>query len=193
MASSSMSGPSSGGTSLKSCQLVSIDRMLNFNANKDEAKRKSVDDMLNPVNTSNTNNNSTSGHQWKVLIYDQTCRSIISPLLSVSQLRSRGVTLHLMISSEREPIPDVPAIYFVEPSRSNLQIIASDCAKGLYGTVYLNFVTKLERPLMEEFAKLIVQSNSLSNIASIHDLYLDYICLECFLKSQQTRELLCHQ
>ena len=117
----------------------------------------------------------------------------ISPLLSVSQLRSRGVTLHLMISSEREPIPDVPAIYFVEPSRSNLQIIASDCAKGLYGTVYLNFVTKLERPLMKEFAKLIVQSNSLSNIASIHDLYLDYICLERFLKSQQTRELLCHQ
>lgn len=174
MASSNMSGPSSGGISLKSCQLASIDRMLNFNANKDEAKRKSVDDMLNPVNGSS----SSTGHQWKVLIYDQTCRSIISPLLSVSQLRSRGVTLHLMISSEREPIPDVPAIYFVEPSRSNLQIIASDCAKGLYGTVYLNFVTKLERPLMEEFAKLIVQSNSLSNIASIHDLYLDYICLE---------------
>ena len=130
-----------------------------------------------------------------VLVNNQGYESIdvLRIPISVSQLRSRRVTLHLIISSKHEPIPDVPAIYFVEPSRSNLQIIASDCAKGLYGTVYLNFVTKLERPLMKEFAKLIVQSNSLSNIASIHDLYLDYICLECFLKSQQTRELLCHQ
>ena len=63
--------------------------------------------------------------------------------ISVSQLRSRRVTLHLMISSKHEPIPDVPAIYFVEPSRSNLQIIVSNCAKGLYGTFYLNFCTQV--------------------------------------------------
>lgn len=149
---------SSSSSSLKSSQLEAIERVLFFNK---EA----------PSNPSS---------QWKVLIYDAACRSIISPLLSVSQLRSRGVTLHLLLSSPREPIPDVPAIYFCEPTRSNLGIIAQDLASGLYQRSYLNFVTKLPRHLMEEFAKLVVQSGpeSLSRVVSVHDLYLDYVCLE---------------
>lgn len=120
----------------------------------------------------------TYSSQWKILIYDAPCRSIISPLLSVSQLRQRGVTLHLLISTDREPIPDVPAVYFVEPTRANLQIIAQDCANRLYSKVHINFVNKLDRSLMEEFGKLIVQNNCLNMIASLHDQYLDFICLE---------------
>jgi len=134
-----------------------------------------------------TNNNNTlttsypagSGHnQWKILVYDATCRSIISPLMSVSDLRSRGVTLHLLISAEREPIEDVSVVYFCEPTKENLSMIARDCAKGLYGGAHLNFVTKLPRGLMEEFAGLVVQSGSLDKVASVHDQYLDYVCLE---------------
>lgn len=117
-------------------------------------------------------------NQWKILIYDKTCRSIISPLLSVSDLRRRGVTLHLLLDSEREPIPDVPAVYFVEPTRSNLSIIAQDCALGLYKAAYLNFVTRLDRSLLEEFARLVVQSNSVEKVALVFDQYLDYVCLE---------------
>ena len=129
-------------------------------------------------------------HQWKILIYDTTCRSIISPILSVQQLRRKcNVTLHLLLNSDREAIPDVPAIYFVLPTRENLVRIAQDCYQQLYASIHLNFVTKLERPLMEEFAKLLLQSNNvtttsatvgspLSQIASIHDQYLNYICYE---------------
>jgi len=120
----------------------------------------------------------SSHNQWKILIYDAPCRSIISPILSVQQLRRRGVTLHLLLNSEREPIPDVPAVYFCRPTRENLAIIARDCAKGLYGRAHLNFVTKLDRALMEEFARLVVQSGSLEMVASVHDQYLDYVCLE---------------
>lgn len=120
----------------------------------------------------------SSHNQWKILVYDKVCRSIISPLVSVSQLRRRGVTLHLLINSEREPIPDVPVVYFVAPTKENLAIIAKDCANKLYGRAYINLVTKLDRSLMEEFASLVVQSGSLNSIASIHDQYLDYVCLE---------------
>lgn len=177
--SSSMMNPSP--PSLKSSQLAAVHRMLSLN---DE--------------TTTTGNNGppsyttapagTSHNQWKLLIYDKPCRSIISPLLSVSQLRSRGVTLHLLISSEREPIPDVPAVYFVEPTRSNLSIIAQDCAKRLYSKVHLNFVTKLDRSLMEEFAKTVVQANCLDVIASVHDQYLDFVCLERNLFSLSNKE-----
>jgi hypothetical protein len=36
--------------------------------------------------------------QWKVLIYDHSCRDIISPLMNVGALRNKGVTLHLLVS-----------------------------------------------------------------------------------------------
>lgn len=141
--------------------------MLAFNQDADTF----VDDHVLPPAGSSHN-------QWKILIYDAECRSIISPLLSVSQLRRRGVTLHLLLNSEREPIPDVPAVYFCRPTKQNLAIIAQDCAKGLYGKAHLNFVTKLDRALMEDFAKLVVQSGSIGTIAGLHDQYLDFVCLE---------------
>lgn len=36
--------------------------------------------------------------QWKVLIYDQDCRDIISPLMNIGALRQKGVTLHMLVS-----------------------------------------------------------------------------------------------
>jgi hypothetical protein len=86
-----------------------------------------------------------------VLVYDRAGRDIISPLLNVAQLRRNGITLHMLVSrrklqtigpfrmldfdlycpfqldSDREPIPDVPAIYFCRPTADNIQRIAKDC------------------------------------------------------------------
>ncbi len=167
-------------SSLKTLQLNAIHRMLSLNDDSTSSSQPS-----SPTNASTSPSSSynlapagTSHNSWKILIYDKPCRSIISPLLSVSQLRSRGVTLHLLINAEREPIPDVPAVYFVEPTRANLSIIAEDCAKRLYSSIHVNFVTKLDRSLMEEFGKLVVQSNSLDMVASLHDQYLDFVCME---------------
>lgn len=153
-------------SSLKTSQLSSIQRMLAFNEESAETSEYS----LPPAGSSH--------NQWKILIYDTACRSIISPILSVQQLRRRGVTLHLLLNAEREAIPDVPAIYFCRPTKENLAIIAQDCAKRLYARAHLNFVTKLDRSLMEDFAKLVVQTGSLEQIASVHDQYLDFTCLE---------------
>ena len=41
----------------------------------------------------------------QVLVYDSLCQDVIAPLLTVQELRDLGVTLHLLINSEREPIP----------------------------------------------------------------------------------------
>eukprot|EP00529_Nitzschia_sp_RCC80_P016245 CAMPEP_0113449196 /NCGR_PEP_ID=MMETSP0014_2-20120614/5167_1 /TAXON_ID=2857 /ORGANISM="Nitzschia sp." /LENGTH=655 /DNA_ID=CAMNT_0000340451 /DNA_START=184 /DNA_END=2151 /DNA_ORIENTATION=+ /assembly_acc=CAM_ASM_000159 len=153
---------------LKSAQLKAVYRMLAFNEEADAFA--DGDYVLPPAGSSH--------NQWKILIYDAACRSIISPLLSVSQLRRRGVTLHLLINSEREPIPDVPAVYFCRPTKENLGLIAQDCSRQLYGRAHLNFVTKLDRVLMEDFAKLAVQSGSLETISGVHDQYLDFVCLE---------------
>ena len=41
---------------------------------------------------SNTNNQETT---WKVLVYDRFGQDIISPLISIKELRELGVTLHV--------------------------------------------------------------------------------------------------
>mmetsp|Transcript_14418 Transcript_14418/g.21154 ORF Transcript_14418/g.21154 Transcript_14418/m.21154 type:complete len:689 (-) Transcript_14418:228-2294(-) len=161
--------------SLKSAQLGAVHRMLAFNDENAVADEEENNDSSNNLSLPPAG---SAHNQWKILVYDAECRSIISPLMSVSQLRRRGVTLHLLINSEREPIPHTPVVYFCRPTKANLSYIASDCAKGLYGQAHVNFVTKLDRPLMEDFAKIVVQTNSLNKVASLHDQYLDFSCLE---------------
>ena len=171
-------------TSLKRKQLDSVTRMLalnNVSSNSSSSAKAAAGTESSSTDIDSYNmlpRGSPAQNQWKILIYDKTCRSIISPLLSVSDLRRRGVTLHLLVDSEREPIPDVPAVYFVEPTRANLSIIAKDCALGLYKAAYLNFVTRLDRSLLEEFARLVVQANAVEKVALVFDQYLDYVCLE---------------
>lgn len=104
------------------------------------------------------------GEQWKVLIYDRAGRDIISPILKLHELRKKGVTLHMLIDSERDAIPDVPAIYFVEPTPANIQLIIADCTKGLYSTAHLNFVNPLSRESLELLARLAVENGCTSMV-----------------------------
>jgi hypothetical protein len=116
--------------------------------------------------------------EWKVLVYDAHCRDIISTLLNVTQLRKRGVTLHLLLHSEREPLPDVPAVYFCEPTAENVRRIAQDCSAQLYSEVRVNFSTKVDRLTLESMAKEAVKEGGSHLISSVHDQYLHFITLE---------------
>ena len=55
--------------------------------------------------------------QWKVLVMDSACRSVLSHLLTVVELRRLGATLHLALESRREAVAGVPAVYLVEVSQ----------------------------------------------------------------------------
>ncbi len=60
---------------------------------------------------------------WKVLILDNAAQKIIAPLLKVNDLREHGVTLFFQINSHRDPLPVVPAIYFVDATSANISRI----------------------------------------------------------------------
>lgn len=62
---------------------------------------------------------------FQVLVLDKQTKDIIAPLLKISDLRKHGVTLHLMIATERQSIPDVPAIYFVDATEENIRLITN--------------------------------------------------------------------
>ena len=89
---------------------------------------------------------------WKLLIYDAQCRDIISTLFKVADLRKHGVTLHLSLHSDRQPVQDVAALYLVEPTQDNLQRIARDCTSGLYDSMYLNWSSSIAHDQLETLA-----------------------------------------
>lgn len=123
--------------------------------------------------------NSTEEEVYKILIIDKFCLNILSPLIHVKDLRKHGITLYFLIDkADRQPIPDVPAVYFVQPTHSNIRHIITDAARPLYDSFHLNFSSSLPRPLLEELATGSLHSDSVSRISKIYDQYLEFVTLD---------------
>lgn len=69
-------------------------------------------------------------------------------------------------------------LYLVEPTLANIQLICSDLARGLYTPAYINFISSVPRPLLEEFAAQIAATNTAESIAQVYDQYLNFVVAE---------------
>uniref|UniRef100_A0A8C9W174 Sec1 family domain-containing protein 1 n=1 Tax=Scleropages formosus TaxID=113540 RepID=A0A8C9W174_SCLFO len=152
--------------------LAALKRMLNFN--------------VPPLK------NTAAEPVWKVLIYDRFGQDIISPLLAVKELRDMGITLHLLLHSDRDPIPDVPAIYFVMPTEENVDRICQDLRNQLYESYYLNFISAISRSKLEDVASAALAANAVNQVTKVFDQYLNFITLEddMFVLCNQNTELI---
>ncbi|KAK9164688.1 hypothetical protein Syun_005590 [Stephania yunnanensis] len=115
---------------------------------------------------------------YKVLIFDKFCRDILSPLIHIKDLRKHGVTLYFLIDKDRQTIPDVPAVYFVQPTQSNVDRIVADASRALYQSMHLNFSSSLPRPLLEDIAAGALKAEAVHRIAKVFDQYLEFVTLE---------------
>eukprot|EP00793_Prasinoderma_coloniale_P004812 PRCOL_00000573-RA len=122
------------------------------------------------------------GQTYKILVLDARTTSIVSPLLSMNDLRRCGVTLALTLDAERQPVPDAPAVYFVEPTAHAVERIAADAKAGLYDEMHINFCSPLSRPLLEELAAALVRAGAVDRVKACFDQYLSFAALEpgCF-------------
>ncbi|KAI1737580.1 sec1 protein [Xylaria scruposa] len=164
------------GHSLRDRQIASLKKILNLN---ETVSQDDIDDAhangLAPVGPIL---NADGNPVWKVLVFDDLGRDVISSVLRVSDLRSMGVTMHMHLSAVRHPIPDVPVIYFVEPNATSLQNITADLQKGLYSPAYINFLSSIPRPLLEDFAAQTATAGTAEHIAQLFDQYLNFIVAE---------------
>ena len=82
------------------------------------------------------------------------------------------------INSTRHMIPDVPVIYLVEPNSNNVRMITSDLSRGLYSPAYINFLSSVPRPVLEDFATHIASAGVSENITQVYDQYLNFVVSE---------------
>ncbi|ODV84637.1 hypothetical protein CANARDRAFT_29159 [[Candida] arabinofermentans NRRL YB-2248] len=115
---------------------------------------------------------------WKMLILDQRSTAIVSSVLRVNDLLEYGITMHSLINQRRAALPDVPVIYFVEPTAENISKIIIDLESDQYADFYINFTSSLNRSLLEEFAKKVASGGKSYKIKQVYDQYLDFIVTE---------------
>jgi hypothetical protein len=120
--------------------------------------------------------------QWRILVFDAVGLEVLSPIIKVKELRDAGVTLHLSIEAQRQPVPGVPAIYFCEPSESNIARIAQDVKSELYERFDVNFIAQVSRQLLESLAMKLSGLRSISSIRVV-DRTLSFIALNSDLFS----------
>ncbi|XP_020577150.1 SEC1 family transport protein SLY1-like [Phalaenopsis equestris] len=126
---------------------------------------------------------------YKILVLDRFCRDILSPLIHVKDLRKHGITLYFVIDKQRQTVPDVPAIYFVQPTPVNISRIVADASRGLYESFHLNFSSSLPRPLLEELAAGSLKADAVGRISKVYDQYLEFVTLEENLFSLGQRDI----
>ncbi|RDW67358.1 syntaxin-binding protein [Aspergillus mulundensis] len=163
--------------SLRDRQVASLQKILNLNHEPHPAEDAAHDASAQGL-ISTPILNEDGDPIWKVLVFDNLGRDVISSVLRVNDLRAWGVTIHLSINSTRYPIPDVPVVYLVEPTASNIQMIAGDLQRGLYSPAYVNFLSSVPRPLLEDFATQIATTGTAEHIAQVYDQYLNFIVAE---------------
>lgn len=77
--------------------------------------------------------NPNGDFSYKILIYDEFCKNILVPY--VDDLLKHRVTLHLDIHKDRQLVTETAsAVYFVQPTESNIRRIISDASKSLYSS-----------------------------------------------------------
>lgn len=81
--------------SLRDRQIASIEKILGLNQNESEHS-DALEASSNGVSSPTAALLNENGEPiWKVLVFDNLGRDIISSVLRVNDLRSRGVTIHL--------------------------------------------------------------------------------------------------
>ncbi|KAF2435793.1 Sec1-like protein [Tothia fuscella] len=164
---------------LRDRQISSIEKLLNLNHEPPQSPNGEHDPHTNGFLPDSMPILNEDGQPiWKVLVFDNLGRDVISSVMRVNDLRACGVTIHLNINTTRHPIPDVPVIYLVEPTAANCQIITSDLARNLYSPAYINFLSSIPRPLMENFAEQTTTTETAEHIAQLYDQYLNFIVSE---------------
>lgn len=115
---------------------------------------------------------------WKILVLDSKSTAIVSSILRVNDLLRSGVTVHTLIQQKRPPLPDVPVVYFVQPTEENINMIVQDLNEDKYADFYVNFTSVLDRELLENFAKQVSLTGKSDRIKQVYDQYTEFIVTE---------------
>lgn len=118
-------------------------------------------------------------HRWKVLVVDREALRILSSALPVNELVNEGITIVEVLDMRREPLPRIPALYFITPSAESVQQLASE-SPTQYREFHLFFTSRLP-----DFQMDVIRANTdlLRRVRTLVELDVAFLALESRLFS----------
>lgn len=115
-----------------------------------------------------------TGNGWKVLVVDREALRILAAAVELSELVNEGVTIVEMIDLRREPLPRLPAIYFITPSAESVNYFASE-QKTQYKEYHLFFTGRLP-----DYQMNVIRQNAplLRRVKSLVELNISFLASE---------------
>ncbi|KAM0015832.1 putative sec1-like protein [Helianthus debilis subsp. tardiflorus] len=120
--------------------------------------------------------NSSKSH-WKVLIMDKVTMKVMSASCKMADITDQGVSLVEQLFKGREPMPNMDAIYYIQPIKENLIMLISDMSgrEPLYKKAFIYFSS----PIPKDFvSKLKADSSVVPRIGALREMNLEYFPID---------------
>ncbi|KAK1408861.1 hypothetical protein QVD17_40970 [Tagetes erecta] len=115
----------------------------------------------------------SSKSSWKVLIMDKVTMKVMSASCKMADITDQGVSLVEQILKRREPMPNMDAIYYIQPTYENLIMFMSDMSgrEPLYKKAFVYFSS----PIPKDFISRIKSDSSVvPRIGALREMNLEY-------------------
>lgn len=112
--------------------------------------------------------------KWKVLVVDRESLRVLAAALPVNDLVNEGITIVEMLDMRREPLPRLPALYFITPSAESVQQLTSE-NPAQYKEFHLFFTSRLP-----DFQMDVLRGNPslLRRVRALVELDVSFLALE---------------
>ncbi|XP_072151511.1 probable protein transport Sec1a isoform X5 [Setaria viridis] len=119
----------------------------------------------------------SSNSTWKVLIMDKLTVKIMSFSCKMADITEERVSLVEDLYKQRQPLPSMDAIYFMQPTKENIRIFMSDMSgkNPLYKKAYVFFSSPIQGDLLAHIKK---ESTVLTRISALSEMNLEYFAID---------------
>ncbi|KAI3687468.1 hypothetical protein L1987_81165 [Smallanthus sonchifolius] len=120
--------------------------------------------------------------RWKVLIMDKVTVRVMSHSCKMAELTEEGVSLVEDINKRRQPLPNLDAVYYIQPTKQNVAMLLSDMAgkSPLYKDAYVYFSSTVTKELVADIKQ---EPTIKPRLRAMKEMNLEYFAIDsqCFI------------
>ncbi|CAO3675534.1 unnamed protein product [Umbelopsis vinacea] len=119
--------------------------------------------------------------RWKIVVVDSRSLKILSSACRMYDILEENVTLVENIEKQRQPYPNLEAIYILTPCIESASRLVDDFArKGgpMYAAAHVHFTNGLDNKVFEELTRKLRVSDVSKYIQSLKEMYVDFYIRE---------------
>lgn len=94
----------------------------------------------------------SSEASWKVLVVDRAALRILAATVHLNELVNEGVSIIELLDIRREPLPSVPAVYFLTPTAETIELLSNE-SPSQYKSFRIFFTAHLTDFLLSVFKR----------------------------------------